>query len=75
MDVTLDDAPAGEAATVLAVAAEPVLGRRLAELGLRRGESVTPLHRTAGGGRLVALGDTRVALARAVLRTIEVQAP
>jgi len=73
--VTLDDAPAGTGRTVLSVAADPALGRRLAELGLRSGEVVTPLHRTAGGGRLVAVGDTRVALARAVLRTIEVQGP
>lgn len=71
----LDDAPAGTARAVLSVAADPTLGRRLAELGLRSGEVVTPLHRTAGGGRLIAVGDTRVALARAVLRSIEVQEP
>lgn len=71
--MTLDDAPAGTAWAVLSVAADPSLVRRLAELGLRSGQVVTPLHRTAGGGRLIAVGDTRVALARAVLRGIEVQ--
>jgi hypothetical protein len=30
-----------------------------------------PLHRTAGGGRLVAVEDTRVALARDVLRLVD----
>ena len=50
------------------------LARRLAELGVRTGQLVTPLHRTAGGARVVAVGDTRVALARSVLRRIEVSA-
>jgi len=69
----LDRAPLGSPAVVGTIGAEPVLRRRLAELGIRRGEHVTPLHATSGGGRLVAIGDTRVALARAVLRVVEVE--
>jgi ferrous iron transport protein A len=41
--------------------------RRLAELGLRAGSRVTVLHRTAGGGRLVAVGQSRIALDRETL--------
>ena len=54
---------------------EPTLTRRLAELGIRAGQHVTPVHRTAGGGRVLAVGDTRLALARSVLRRITVTAP
>jgi Fe2+ transport system protein FeoA len=71
--VTLDRAPAGAEITVVRVQAEPALGRRLAELGIRRGQQVMPLHRTAGGGRLVAVGDTRIALACSFLAGIEVE--
>jgi ferrous iron transport protein A len=73
--VTLDQAPVGAAATIGPIDAAPAMLRRLAELGVRTGEAVTPLHATAGGGRLLAVGDTRVALARDVLRRIEVIAP
>jgi ferrous iron transport protein A len=36
--------------------------RRLAEFGLRPGAVVTVLARTAGGGRLVGLGASRIVL-------------
>ncbi len=73
--VTLDQAPAGAELHVAGTDLEPALERRLAELGVRRGQAVTPLHRTSGGGRVLAVGDTRIALARSVLRRIEVVAP
>ncbi len=41
---------------------------RLAELGLRPGALLTVLARTAGGGRLVGIGTTRLALDRATVR-------
>jgi len=69
---TLDSVPSGRAVTVTATRGDTGLVRRLAELGVRRGEAVLPLHRTAGGGRLVAVGDSRVALAREVLRAVDV---
>ncbi len=72
--VTLDQAPAGIPVHVTAADLEPALARRLAELGVRSGQTVTPLHRTSGGGRVVSVDDTRVALARSVLRCIEVVA-
>ena len=70
--MTLDDAPLGELTLVTSAEVEGDLARRLAELGIRRGQSVTPLHATSGGGRVLAVGDTRLALARSVLRRIEV---
>jgi Fe2+ transport system protein FeoA len=44
---------------------------RLAELGLRPGSRVTVRSRTSGGGRVVSIGDDRVAVAAAVLAGIE----
>jgi ferrous iron transport protein A len=73
--VTLADAPLARDALVASVDADPALARRLAELGIRGGEVVTPLHRTTGGGRILAVGDTRLALAGSVLRRIEVAEP
>lgn len=52
--------------------ADPVVRRRLAELGLRRGTKLTILHRTAGGGRVVAAGDLRLALDRHVASSLVV---
>jgi Fe2+ transport system protein FeoA len=72
--VTLDQAPAGVPVHVTGADLDAALVRRLAELGVRAGRTVTPLHGTSGGGRVVAVDDTRVALARAVLRRIEVVA-
>lgn len=73
--MTLDQAPTGVPVHVTRADLEPALARRLAELGVRDGRTITPLHRTSGGGRVVAVDDTRVALARTVLRRIEVAAP
>ncbi|GIJ75340.1 ferrous iron transport protein B [Virgisporangium ochraceum] len=60
-------APTGRPATLDRPDLAATSVRRLAELGLRTGSTVTPLHRTAGGGRVVGVGTTRVAVARAVL--------
>ncbi len=49
------------------------MARRLAELGLRAGERVQVMHRTAGGGRLLAVGDTRIAVDRQTARSIPVR--
>ncbi|MBI1376836.1 MAG: ferrous iron transport protein A [Frankiales bacterium] len=70
---TLDDAPAGVAVLVTGSGADPALARRLAELGVRPGAVVVPLGRTAGGARVVAVDDARLALARRVLRRVGVE--
>ena len=63
--MTLDDAPLGESALVAATDVEADL---VAAAGRARhpraGSTSTPLHRTSGGGRVLAVGDTRLALAR-----------
>lgn len=46
--------------------------RRLAEHGLRAGVEVVVLFRTAGGGRVIAIDDCRIALDRATLRALPV---
>ena len=70
--VCLLDCPLGQAALLCNVAADPALRRRLAELGLRCGMSVTATQRTSGGGRVVAAGDTRVALDRTAASALQV---
>ena len=45
-------------------------GPRLAQLGLRAGAAVTVLARTSGGGRLVAVGTTRIGLDRDTSRQL-----
>jgi ferrous iron transport protein A len=61
---TLADAPP-EVPVLLGVPQLPrARARRLAELGLRPGAWVTVLHRTTGGGRLIGIGQTRIALDR-----------
>ena len=68
--VTLASAPFG-VSLLLEQAALPAPRRlRLAELGLRPGATVTVLRRTAGGGRIVGVGDARVAVGRAVLEQV-----
>lgn len=51
---------------------DPARVRRLAELGLRPGTEVLVLHRTAGRGRVLAIGETRLALDRATLEALPV---
>ena len=48
-------------------------GLRLAQLGLRAGAGVTVLARTAGGGRLVGIGTTRIGLDRDTSRRLELR--
>lgn len=55
--------------------APAALRRRLAELGLRPGAAITCVQRTAGGGRIVDLAGSRVALGRDVLSMVTVVRP
>ena len=70
--VMLNAAPAGTEVVLGRPDLPPDRARRLAELGLRAGARVVPLHRTAGGGRLVAVDDTRIALDKGTLRAFPV---
>lgn len=73
MSTTLDRAPLGAPVRVCASDASADLTRRLAELGLRAGAVVRCLQRTAGGGRVVDVAGTRVALGREVLRAVRTE--
>jgi ferrous iron transport protein A len=71
--VTLNQVPIGTTARLTATADHPSY-RRLAELGLRPGAEVSVMRRTAGGGRLLGIGSSRMALDRATLRSLHVEA-
>jgi ferrous iron transport protein A len=56
----LDEVPG--TAEVTAVDASTPARRRLAELGIRVGSHVRVLYRTTGGGRVLAVDGSRVAI-------------
>jgi Fe2+ transport system protein FeoA len=71
--MTLDEAPLGLPVTVEASAApSAAVTRRLAELGIRSGAVLHLLTRTSGHGAIVAIGDDRIAVSRAILRGVRV---
>lgn len=71
--VTLADALPGIDVRVLSNrASSPAVTRRLAEMGVRAGASLRILYRTSGGGAVLAIGDDRIAVAKAILRSITV---
>ena len=69
----LGDVRPGGFAVLEAPDVPTAMARRLAELGLRAGETVQVMHGTAGGGRLLAVGDTRIAVDRQTARSIPVR--
>lgn len=70
--MNLSEAPIGAVVRIEDVAGVPRTRLRLAELGLRPGESVAVSHRTSGGGRVVSVDHGRIALDKATLQTIAV---
>lgn len=62
----------GTVSCVLRQSTDRAVVRRLAELGLREGAAVRTVQRTPGGGRVVAIGDTRLALDRATLAHLHI---
>lgn len=72
--MTLDRAPLGTPLTFLAAGVDPVLGRRLATLGLRRGVRVSIVQKLASGGRIVAVAGGRIAIEQGVLARLEAEA-
>lgn len=69
---TLAQQPIGSTVVLGVPHLDPARTRRLAELGLRSGTEVIVLHRTAGRGRVLAIGETRLALDRATLAALPV---
>lgn len=58
------DAPPGRRLRVVALTGDVDLRLRLAELGIRPGERLAVSRRTSGGGRVVEVDYTRIALDR-----------
>ncbi|WP_342318966.1 FeoA family protein [Corynebacterium mayonis] len=71
---SLFDVPVGTQAVIGAHSASVAASRRLRELGLRPGTSVTVVQKTSGGGRVVRVGNTRYALGSSALRSISIAA-
>ncbi len=69
---TLQSVPTRRPVRLTLVDLPLVARRRLAELGLRAGATVEVVHRTAGGGRVVAVAGSRIALDRATAHGIQV---
>lgn len=67
-------AAVGVPLTVSAVELPVPLAVRLAQCGVRVGATVTVLARTAGGGRVLVAGSSRVAVDRASAAAIRVDA-
>jgi ferrous iron transport protein A len=69
---TLDYVPPGLPVVVQRPHLDSTHRRRLAELGIRSGASVSVLMRTAGGAGVITVDDSRIALDSRTLRQIPV---
>ncbi len=69
----LASAPLDTPLTLLGVGAS-TSRQRLATLGLREGASFRLLTRTIGGGRIVLVGGSRIALSRDLVRLLRAEA-
>lgn len=69
---TLTDVPTGSSGVLGAPRVTATQLRRLAELGIREGVRVVVLLKTSGGGRVLAVGDDRIALDSGTLRHLPV---
>lgn len=70
--LSLDQLPRGEIAEIVHVAAEKATRRRLLDLGLLPGVDLQVLQ-SAGGPLLVAVRDSRLAIAREIARNVFVK--
>lgn len=66
--LSLQQAPIGAELTFVRVEGNPPLCRRLSALGFRRGAPVSVVQRVTGGGRVVSIAGSRIALGPAILR-------
>lgn len=73
LSTSLADVPIGATVLVTAHHTSASLSRRLSELGVRPGTTVTLHQRTAGGGRVVSSGSARYAIDLSTLRAVEVK--
>ena len=71
MATSLARAPIGIELRVIGAVGPTALTRRLSELGLRVGSHVRCVQKTAGGGRIVDVAGSRIALGRDVLDSVQ----
>ena len=72
--VKLDRAPLDYPMIIAASSSDPVVAHRMMTLGWRVGGQVRVVRRTAGGATVVDLNGSRVAVSRALARTLCVEA-
>ncbi|QLQ16407.1 MAG: ferrous iron transport protein A [Micropruina sp.] len=70
---TLAQAPLHTPLTVVADTRDGVVGRRLAMLGIRRGATLSVVSTSSGGGRVVSVAGSRIALGRDALTAVSVE--
>ncbi|MEZ5191199.1 MAG: FeoB small GTPase domain-containing protein [Nocardioides sp.] len=66
----LSEAPYGATVTVVDSHTTPAMRRRLAEIGIRPGAEVQVLHHSHGGGRVLGVAETRIAVGLDALSSI-----
>jgi ferrous iron transport protein A len=71
--MALADAPARTPLTLVTCLIDTSLRTRLATLGLRTGSPLEVVLRTAGGGRVVSVAGSRIAMDRSVLQQLHVK--
>lgn len=71
--MNLVKAPLGTPLTLVSAADDDGAAHRLASLGLRVGSRFSLIAKTAGGGRVVLVAGTRVALGRSLLRELRAE--
>ncbi|HET8601974.1 MAG TPA: FeoA family protein [Segeticoccus sp.] len=73
MSSTLEASALRHEVRVVGANGDPRVVRRLAELGVRAGCRMVALRRTPGGGRVVSVDGSRIALDRDTLRLLTVE--
>lgn len=71
--LSLAKAPIGHPLTLVRAEGSPESCRRLSALGIRRGAQVILMHTTAGGGRVLQVAGSRIALDRSMLGKLFVE--
>ena len=71
MATSLARAPIGIELRVIGAVGPTALTRRLSELGLRVGSHVRCVQKTSGGGRIIDVAGSRIALGRDVLDSVQ----
>jgi ferrous iron transport protein A len=71
--MTLGAAPLRSPLTLVTCLIEPALRSRLATLGLRCGAPLEVVQRTAGGGRIIGVASSRIAMDASVLAQLHVR--